>query len=219
MYDDLSAIGHEQSRALGEWFGERGVRFDAIVTGGLNRQKKTACAIVAAMEELGIASPSPLVDERWSEFDLDAVYAGIGPHLAREDERFRVEYEELQRDAADPESAAHRAWRNCDVTVVRAWIERRFEFPGESFEDFVSRVRDAVLSLPAQGCVAVITSATPIAMNAGTALDLTPRRMMQLAGAQRNTAFTEMDLRLGDPRLISFNNVPHLREARLLTSR
>jgi broad specificity phosphatase PhoE len=219
IYDDLSAIGHKQSRALGEWFAERGIRFDAIVTGGLNRQKKTAREIVAAMEERGIASPSPVVDERWSEFDLDAVYAGIGPHLAREDERFRLEFEELQREAADPESAAHRAWRNCDVTVVRAWIERQFEFPSESFADFVSRVRDAVLSLPTQGSVAVITSATPIAVSASTALDLTPRRVMQLAGAQRNTAFTEMDLRPGDPRLVSFNNVPHLHEAWLVTSR
>ena len=223
-YDDLSAIGHEQSRAVGEWFAQRGIRFDAIITGGLNRQKKTAREIVAAMEEQGIASPSPVVDERWSEFDLDAVYAGMGPHLAREDERFRLEYEELQREASNPGSAAHRAWRNCDVTVVRAWIERRFEFQGESFADFVSRVRDTLLSLPAQGCVAVITSATPIGVSAGAALDLAPRRVMQLAGAQRNTAFTEMDFRSGDPRLdslrlTSFNNVPHLREARLLTSR
>jgi broad specificity phosphatase PhoE len=224
MYDDLSAIGHEQSRALGEWFAERGIRFDAIVTGGLNRQKKTARDLVAAMEEQGIASSSPVVDERWSEFDLDAVYAGIGPHLAREDERFRLEYSELQREAADPDSAAHRAWRNCDVMVVRAWIEERFEFPGESFADFILRVRDALLALPAVGHLAVITSATPIAVSAGAALHLTPRRVMQLAGAQPNTAFTEMDFQSGDPRLaslrlVSFNNVPHLRETRLLTAR
>jgi broad specificity phosphatase PhoE len=41
-YDDLSEIGHEQARALGQWFGAYGVRFDAIVTGGLNRQRLTA---------------------------------------------------------------------------------------------------------------------------------------------------------------------------------
>jgi hypothetical protein len=42
---------------------------------------------------------------------------------------------------------------------------------------------------------------------------------MQLAGAQRNTAFSEIELRRGDPRLISFNNIPHLKEQRLITTR
>jgi broad specificity phosphatase PhoE len=219
VYDDLSEIGHEQSRALGEWFGERGVRFDAIVTGGLNRQRITAREMLAAMSAQGIASPVPVVDERWSEFDLDEVYAGIGPLLAGEDEQFRLEYEELRREMADPESAAHRAWRNCDVMVVRAWIEGRFQFAGESFADFGARVREALIGLPGEGHVAVVTSATPIALSAGFALDLTPRRVMQLAGAQRNSAFAEMDLRPGDPRLISFNNLPHLSEARLRTFR
>ena len=214
-YDDLSEIGHEQARALGQWFAGRGVRFDAIVTGGLNRQRMTARGILAAMD----APHEVVIDERWSEFDLDQVYAGIGPLLAREDERFRLDYEQLQREVIDPASSAHRHWRHCDVMVVRAWIEARFEFAGESFADFCSRVREALLALPSDGNVAVITSATPIAVSAGVALDLAPRRVMQLAGAQRNTGFSEMDLRPGDPRLVSFNNVPHLRDTRLKTLR
>jgi broad specificity phosphatase PhoE len=219
VYDDLSEVGREQSRALGEWFAERGVRFDAIVTGGLNRQRMTAREMVAAMEARGVRSPAPAVDERWSEFDLDEVYAGIGPQLAREDERFRLEYEELRREMADPASLAHRTWRHCDVAVVRAWIEGRFQFQGESFAEFGARVKAALPGLPVDGHVAVVTSATPIALSAGVALDLSPRRVMQLAGAQRNTAFGEMDLRPGDPRLGSFNNLPHLVEARLRTLR
>ena len=175
--------------------------------------------MIAAMEAGGIACPSPSIDERWSEFDLDAVYAGIGPLLAREDERFRVEYEQLQMEMADPESAAHRTWRHCDVWVVRAWIEERFEYEGETFAAFGARVREALLGLPAEGHVGVVTSATPIALSAGVTLDLAPRKVMQLAGAQRNTAFGELDLRPGDPRLVSFNNLPHLSEPELRTFR
>lgn len=200
---------------MGEWFAAQAVRFDAIVAGGLNRQRMTAAAIMAAMD----APPEVIIDERWSEFDLDAVYAGIGPVLAREDEQFRRDYKQLQHEVTDPESSAHRSWRHCDVAVVRAWIEGRFEFEGESFADFGARVRDALLALPSEAYVAVITSATPTALSAGIALDLAPRRVMQLAGAQRNTAFSEMDLRPDGPRLVSFNNIPHLREARLKTLR
>lgn len=218
-YDELSAIGHEQSRALGEWFGARGVLFDAVVTGGLDRQRRTAREMAAAMEAAGAACPTPAVDERWNEFDLDAVYAGIGPRLAAEDERFRADYEQLRLEMADAQSSAHRAWRQCDVTVVRAWIEARFDFAGESFADFGARVRQAIEDLPARANVAVVTSATPIALAMGLALDLAPRRVMQLAGAQRNTAFGEIDPRPGDTRVVSFNNIPHLSEARLHTLR
>jgi broad specificity phosphatase PhoE len=216
VYDDLSKTGCEQSRALGAWFRERETCFDLIVAGGLTRQRITAQEIISAM---GSAKPDLEIDSRWSEFDLDQVYAGIGPLLAREDERFGLAYEQLQREVGDPESSAHRSWRNCDVTVVRAWIEARYEFAGESFSAFGERVREALFSSPRDRRVAVVTSATPIALCAAAALDLSPRRVMQLAGALRNTAFSEMDLRPGDPRLVSFNNVPHLREERLRTVR
>lgn len=218
-YDDLSAIGHEQSRALGEWFAGRGVLFDSVVTGGLDRQRRTAREMAAAMAARGIECPTPVVDERWNEFDLDAVYAGLGPLLAAQDAQFRADYEQLRLEMADPQSSAHRAWRQCDVTVVRAWIEARFDFAGESFADFGARVRRAVEDLPARSNVAVVTSATPIALAVGLALDLAPRRVMQLAGAQCNTAFGEVDPRPGDTRVVSFNNIPHLAEPRLRTLR
>jgi broad specificity phosphatase PhoE len=217
-YDDLSEAGCEQSRALGKWFGERRTRFDAIVTGGLNRQMKTAREMVSAIRSQSMDCPEPEVDRRWNEFDLDEVYAGIGPLLAREDEQFRCELEQLVQDMADPDSPSHRAWRNCDVMVVRTWIEARFEFAGESYHSFRARVQEAFRDLPASGLVAVVTSATPIGVCVGTALGLAPERVMQLA-AGFNSSFSEIRLRRGNPLLVSFNNVPHLGEERLRTLR
>jgi broad specificity phosphatase PhoE len=214
-YDDLSHIGGEQSAALGRWLRESHHWFERIVTGGLERQKKTAAEILC---KAGF-SMEVEVDSRWSEFDLDAVYAALGPLLARQDEQFRSEYEQLQRDIADPNSSAHRAWRNCDVTLVRAWIEEKFEFDGESFSAFRSRIRGAVDSVADARRTLVVTSATPIALCASFALDLSARRVMQLAGALRNTSFTEIDIRPDGLRLVSFNNVPHLSDTRLHTFR
>ena len=215
-YDDLSDVGRRQARALGEWLRETGVRLDAIFVGGLERQKKTALEMIASRDG---ASPELVVDPRWSEFDLDAVYEGIAPMLAQEDEGFRSEYEQLQVEMKDPASSAHRAWRSCDVTVVRAWIDNKFEFAGESFAAFGARVRDALGAMPRDEHVAVVTSATPIALCISFALDLAPRRVMQLAGSVRNTAFTEMTLRPDGARLVSFNNVPHLLDPGLHTLR
>ncbi len=217
-YDDLSDTGRTQARALGAWFGERGHRFDVVVTGGLTRQKITAEEMLGAMETRGAAMPPVEVDARWNEFDLDAVYAGVGPQLAEIDDQFRAEYEQLKCDSADPHSAAHRTWRNCDVTVVHAWIAGRFRFEGESFEDVCVRVRNALTELPECASVAVVTSATPIGICIGSALDVAPKHIMRLA-AGFNSAYSEMDLRRDGPRVVSFNNVPHLADARLRTLR
>lgn len=217
-YDDLSEAGRRQVRALGAWFAERGQRFDAVVTGSLTRQRLSAEEMLTSMETAGVARPRVTIDARWDEFDLDKVYAGIGPRLAREDEQFRIEYDQLLRDAADPESAAHRAWRNCDVTVVRTWIAGRFEFEGESFHDVRRRVRQALEELPEGSSLAVVTSATPIGIALGTTLEVSPHHMMRLA-AGFNSAYSELDMRHDGPRVLSFNNVPHLADARLRTLR
>ena len=211
-YDDLSDTGREQAHALGAWFQARDIRFDRVIAGGLYRQQKTA-------QEMIDGQSGVLIDPRWSEFDLDGVYAGIAPLLAEIDETFRAEYEQLQLEMHDPDSSAHRTWRGCDVTVVRAWIEGRFEFDGESFPAFAARVREALNALPRGENIAVVTSATPIALCMSFALDLVPPRVMQLAGALRNASFTELDLRTDGVRLLSFNNVPHLAEPRLHTLR
>ena len=208
MYDALSENGLEQAGALGQWFAERGARFDRVLTGTLNRQQQTAAAMIRAMGAAKIISTQ--ADSRWDEFALDAVYTGIGPGLAEQDSVFAAEYAALRSDMADPRAAVHRHWRNCDATVVRAWIEERVPYDGESFPDFRRRVQAAFLELPAGENIVVVTSATPIAICAALTLDVGSRRVMQLAGAQYNTGYTEMDPRPGDPRLVSFNNTPHL---------
>jgi broad specificity phosphatase PhoE len=207
-----------QARALGEWFARRGHRFDAVVTGSLTRQKITAEEMLCAMEQRGAARPAMTRDPQWDEFDLDAVYAGVGPQLAEADEQFRGEYEQLMRDCADPHSTAHRSWRTCDVTVVRAWIAGRFRYEGESFDDVCARVRKALTELPDGASIAVVTSATPIGIALGSALEVAPRHIMRLA-AGFNSAYSELDLRHDGPRVVSFNNVPHLADARLRTLR
>ena len=41
-YDQLSALGHRQCVALGQYWRERGMRFDAVLTGSLKRLRTVA---------------------------------------------------------------------------------------------------------------------------------------------------------------------------------
>ena len=201
VYDELSPLGLSQAGALGDWFARKGEVFDLVISGALNRQQQTVREIAARTGHGEIE-----IDPRWNEFDLDAVYAGIAPRLAEDDPDFRREFEELQRDMVDPDHAVHRAWRNCDTTVVRAWIMGKYKFEGEAFPEFMNRVASAFASLPQDRSVAVVTSATPIGLCCGQVLELAPRKIMHMAAAVFNTGFTVFT----GGRLSSFNNTPHL---------
>ncbi|NNE63221.1 MAG: histidine phosphatase family protein, partial [Gammaproteobacteria bacterium] len=44
-YDQLSELGVRQSRLLGEYFDQRGIHFDHLVTGDMRRQHQTMEAV------------------------------------------------------------------------------------------------------------------------------------------------------------------------------
>jgi len=221
-YDSLSDLGRRQARLLGEYLARQNIRFSAIYSGELNRQRETACEAVRMLEDAGVPAPRIETDARWNEFDLDGVYQAIAPQLAAEDAEFRVQHDELKRMLADDKSPVHRAWTKCDTAVVRAWVEARYEVPEESWIAFQERICGCLEKLgrvPSGETVAVFTSATPMAVWTGMALGLNDRHVLRLAGVTYNTALTTMRLRDGDLILFSFNGTPHLLEPELRTFR
>ena len=217
-YDRLSELGHEQAIRLGEHLAQENIRFQTFLSGTLRRQQESAARVFEAYERAGHPCPAPLPEPGWDEFGLDAVCRGISPQLARDDERYRADMEELERTVASGDRAIHRKWTRADSDVIRAWVEGRYTFDGESWHDFTSRVKDALSSLP-DGPVAIATSATPIAICIGAAYELSAERVCELAGAVWNAAYTIMDRRDGALALTGFNYVGHLPEARLRTYR
>jgi len=221
-YDSLSDLGRRQARLLGECLARQNIRFSAIYSGELNRQSETALEAVRMLEEGGLPAPRIETDARWNEFDLDSVYQAIAPQLASEDSEFRAEHEEMKRVLEDENSHLHRAWTKCDTAVVRAWVEARYQVPGESWIAFQERICGCVETLsrvPSGETVAVFTSATPMAVWTGMALGLSGRHVLRLAGVTYNTALTTMRLRDGELMLFSFNGTPHLLEPELRTFR
>jgi broad specificity phosphatase PhoE len=216
-YDRLSPLGQEQARRLAAWLLREGVAFDRIVSGGLRRQKETAAIVAEAL-----AAGSVEEDPRWSEFDLDQVYAGIAPQIAAEDAGFRAQYEELLERMRSGEDGIHRRWTPADTMVVRAWIEGRYPFQGESWPAFLERVHAALADAARADArrTAVFTSATPVAISVASLFgSRAPMHIMRLAGAAVNTNFTVFDIRGGDLALGCFNAFPHLEEPRLRTFR
>mgnify|MGYP001228322773 CR=1 FL=1 len=213
-YDRLSELGQRQARLLGAWIARQGLRFDAVLAGGLRRQQETAA--LAAGPAFGIVPA-------WSELDLDAVYQQGGPRLAAGEPAFRVQWEELQRTIASGDDGIHRRWTPSDAAVVEAWIRGRYRIEAESWEQFTDRVRQAgaaFSSLPEASRIAIFTSATPVAITISNVLGgLPPERILRFAGASLNTGITILSVRRGELDLFMFNAVPHLEDPALHTFR
>ena len=58
-YDQLSPLGWEQARWLGEYFRDRGLEFDRVVIGDMRRHRETLEGISAGM---GLRNPSLLIE-------------------------------------------------------------------------------------------------------------------------------------------------------------
>lgn len=221
-YDRLSETGREQARLLGEHLRREGLKFDRVVVGGLRRQRETAEIVLAELRAVGLEPGRVESDERWNEFDLDVVYAGIAPRMAAEDPAFKAAYEEIGRRIREGDGHIHRQWTPADTQVVKAWIEGRYEMEGESWVEFVERVQAAGRELAGENGVktAVFTSATPVSILVAGALgSRNPLHVMRLAGAAVNTNYTVIAWRDGEAHLGCFNAVPHLAEAGMRTFR
>jgi broad specificity phosphatase PhoE len=222
-YDRLSELGREQAALLGAHLGAEGVRFHRVVTGALRRQRETAQLAIEAMRKAGAACPDPEVDARWNEFDLDAVYAGLAPRLALDDAAFGAHYARLRESIANGEPHLHRQWTPADTAIVRAWIEGRYAYEGESWLEFNRRVLAAgdelLASMDGDVNVAVFTSATPAGITLRRTAPLEPLHVLRLAGAALNTSMTLLDFREGAPHLFCFNTTPHLPRRALRTFR
>jgi broad specificity phosphatase PhoE len=217
-YDSLSDLGSVQAWLLGEHFRNQGIQFAAAYSGSLARQRATAAEVLPAAELK--------VDAGWDEFDLSHVYQELAPRLAADDEQFHMHYEEMQREIARSEGAhdapVHRKWNDCDKKCVRAWVEGRYEYSGESWIAFVARILGAlgrVIEAQHEGNVAVFTSATPIGVSAAKTLEIADGRAMWLAAVMFNTSFTTLRVHGDEIRLFTLNAIPHLGNSDLRTFR
>ena len=212
-YDRLSDLGQAQARRLGEYLASQRVSFSAVYSGSLERQRLTAQAIAQAYRDSAVPFPEIQHDPRWNEFDLGDVYRALAEPLSRDDAQFAREHAEMMRLLDDETHVLHRNHNYCDIAIIRAWVAKRYEYTGESWEEFRCRVAGPLktLSLHNSGQqIAVFTSATPISLWVGRALGLDDSNIWRIAGVAYNTGITTLRLSGDDCRLFTFNGVPHL---------
>jgi broad specificity phosphatase PhoE len=79
-YDNLSELGQEQARLLGQALRTRVPRLDVVMTGAMQRHKQTARGCLEGMQLS--AQLSPLEDAGFNEFDHDELIVRLKPRYA-----------------------------------------------------------------------------------------------------------------------------------------
>ncbi len=192
-YDQLSELGGKQSERLGQYWRERGIRFDAVLTGTLRRHAQTWEGIAAGA---GYANAVQAL-AGLNEYNSEAVIAAIHPHpLQKPDtpELYRHHFR-LLRDGL-------RQWMNGVVSPKGM----------PSYDDFLAGVTGALdhVRKNHEGHVLIVSSGGPIATAVGHVLGTTPETTIELNMRIRNSAVTEFTFNPKRHTLLSYNTLPHL---------
>jgi broad specificity phosphatase PhoE len=227
-YDQLSALGHEQSGALGEELVAAGIVFDRVYTGPAARQRQTAEVVAAVYARHGRPFPELLEAAELEEHAGASVVRRALAEPEYEEDRARlhgavgrVEDGDV-RVAATPAEAS-RAYFAIFQRVTRRWArgELPAELVEESWQAFRSRVEaglQRIMDEAGRGTtVAAFTSGGPIGSTVAWALRLDDERAIELAWMVENATLTEILFSEGRVSLKSFNAQPRIGSPELVT--
>ena len=192
-YDQLSALGQQQSLRLGEYWRAQGLQFDAVLTGTLQRQQQTWAGIAQGAGYAHEALQWPGLNEYHSE----AVIAAIHPQpLAKPDtpELYRHHFRLLREG-------------------LLQWMKGKTQPQGmPPYPEFLAGVTGALDHVRKNhaGAVLLVSSGGPISMAVGHVLGLSYEATIELNLRIRNSAVTEFNFNPKRHTLLSYNSLPHL---------
>lgn len=201
-YDQLSELGFQQSRLLGQYFGKRKLCFDHLLAGDLQRHQQTLDGICEGME---YETPVPYqIHPGLNEYRFESL---VRAYMAQFPDDALV-----QNLAVQPtnKKAYYRLLRR----VLTAWSEDRLVDIPETWLDFEQRILDArrmLHNLAESGNrLLVVSSGGAISLFVGTVLALSPTKVFELNLQMRNTGMSHFYFNRDMMNLSSFNAVPHL---------
>ncbi len=196
-YDQLSELGARQCQALGDWFRDRGIVFEAVLRGTLRRHAQSLAAIAEGHGDLPAALEWPGLNEYDSEALIRTVHAGplARPHTAEyTPEVYRAHFRLLREALA--------RWMAGETTPVGM----------PSWREFVAGITGALDHVRERhsGDVLVVSSGGPIATAVAQVLGAPDEAAIDLNMRIRNSAVTEFAFTPKRHMLLAYNHLPHL---------
>lgn len=192
-YDQLSPLGAQQCHALGAYFAERSISFEAVMRGTLRRHAQSMDAFVAGYGSLPAALDWPGLNEYDSEALIRSVHSGP---LAKPDspDVYRAHFRLLREGMA-------------------AWMSGRTSPSGmPAYADWVKGITTALDHVRSShsGNVLLFSSGGPISTAVGHVLGTSAETTIELNLRIRNSSLTEFAFTPKRHMLVSYNHLPHL---------
>lgn len=213
-YDQLSPIGHQDARALGESLRRREWVPDRIICGTMKRHRQSVAEILGGAELADSADLEIDYDPTWNEMDHVEVITG-----------FRPAYRNMLVLKADMVRTLRprAAFEDMFLQAILRWAggEQDADY-AETFDAFTTRVEAALDALvAAEGeRILVLSSIGVIAWLAtqllGGQIEPTWRELSMVG---YNTGVTRLQIDRNGPHLLTFNEISHLEVAQLITNR
>ena len=195
-YDQLSPLGQQQSLRLGQYWQTLGLKFDAVLTGTLQRHAQTWQGIA---QGAGFTH-TPLIWPGLNEYDSEAVIAAIHPQplaKARTPEEVRAHFRLLRQG-------------------LRSWMQGEVQPRGmPPHAEFVQGVQSALdhVRQNYEGDVLLVSSGGPIATAVAQVLGLSSDVTIELNLHIRNSSVSTFNYNPKRHTLLTYNTLPHLNEA------
>lgn len=208
-YDQLSELGQEQARLLGEWFAGTHQQFHRVVCGGMKRHRQTAEACLGAM---GAAPPESewVVDPGLEEYDHVQML-----NVARPDLQEKAAMGGYLKQFENPRHAFQRLFEDAMVRWMSGQYDTEYR---ESWSGFrgrcVGAVRRVLADTDKSKRAVVFTSGGPISAIAQELFGLTEPRTAALNWTVVNSAVTRLLHSPGQLTISYLNAYPHLEQTR-----
>ena len=221
-YDQLSTLGEQQARLLGEYWAHRNVGFDRVCSGPALRHQHTAQLVSDAYRKAGRDFPTPTIAAEFDEFQGEGVLSESLPQLLANNPNIRELHSAL--DSSSDEVAKRVNFQRLFEAVISMWVNGEITpSAAESWPDFCARVNrglSAVLVKSRKGEIAAIfTSGGPISVAVQRALHLSAQDTLRVAWVSRNCSHSEFLFSGERFMLSSFNTSSHLDDESLITYR
>lgn len=199
-YDQLSDLGHRQSRLLGDHFKLRNVTFDRFIVGDMHRHHQTMNGI---SEGMGIDSSQRLVLPGLNEYNFVELTEAYGKTYGD-----NPLFQKAMEDSTDKRNF-YRLLRQ----MLTAWTSDSIPEVAETWLQFKSRVEDAQNQIKAMAetgdNILAIGSGGSISTFVGLVLDIPDESVFDLNLQYKNTAITHFFFNQKKMTLTGFNNITH----------
>jgi broad specificity phosphatase PhoE len=205
-YDQLSDLGVEQARLLGEWFIHCKQSFNRVVTGDLKRHRQTAQACIGMLPKTSHDENAWETDAGFNEYDHDEVLIRHRPDFA--------DPEAIKQFLSTNENSK-RAFQQIFQESMARWMSGAYDAdyrePWPVFQQRCIAALERVLDNAGQSqSIIVFTSGGTIATLCQHLLGLSDRHTAELNWSLVNSAVTKLFYQSDRVSLSYLNNFSHL---------